>query len=270
MIDQHISPEVAHISKLLQDYSFDVENYQVEAIVASWLQRFDPTWISHAITEALYQGRYKVVSVHQILQLWQRRGQPIRHFNREFESIILGQSLFASNGGYAGGPSKSMRGSKPEAPVTLTDSSSVASPSPEQVETYVSAHDAEETSEENSEPGEVDLTGEIQQPTLWEWPEPDQDPSEYQTDDGLDPTPAKRKFDAQQPTDPEDSIEPDCTPEPGHSAKTNLVVSNFQPVAFEPTFDSSHPEPIQPFVPKSDGSTLHQRLKAVVKGTKES
>jgi hypothetical protein len=37
-----------------------------------------------------------MVSVDYILQLWQRRGAPLRHFNREFESIILGQTLLAS------------------------------------------------------------------------------------------------------------------------------------------------------------------------------
>ncbi|MDB9376454.1 hypothetical protein, partial [Nodularia sphaerocarpa] len=36
----------------------------------------------------LYQGRYKGISVQQILAFWQRRGQVIYHFNMEFERLI--------------------------------------------------------------------------------------------------------------------------------------------------------------------------------------
>lgn len=91
MVRPPASPETTPILQLLSDYSFDVDT-SAEAMVTGWLQRFEPAWVSQAITEALYQGRYKMVSVDHILQLWQRRGQPLRHFNREFESIILGQS----------------------------------------------------------------------------------------------------------------------------------------------------------------------------------
>lgn len=93
MARHRTSPEATPILQLLSDYSFDVEAHGTEAMVTDWLQRFEPVWVSQAITEALYQGRYKMVSVDHILQIWQRRGQPLRHFNREFESIILGQSL---------------------------------------------------------------------------------------------------------------------------------------------------------------------------------
>lgn len=91
MVRPRTSPETTPILQLLSDYSFDVDTC-AEAMVTGWLQQFEPVWVSQAITEALYQGRYKMVSVDHILQLWQRRGQPLRHFNREFESIILGQS----------------------------------------------------------------------------------------------------------------------------------------------------------------------------------
>ncbi len=92
MVRPRTSPEAIPILQLLSDYSFDVDACAAEAMVTGWLQQFEPTWVSQAITEALYQGRYKMVSVDHILQIWQRRGQPLRHFNREFESIILGQS----------------------------------------------------------------------------------------------------------------------------------------------------------------------------------
>jgi hypothetical protein len=86
------------VYQLLEGYSFDTEAYAMDAVIGDWLEQYGPVWVSHAITEALYQGRYKIISIDQILKLWQRRGQPIRHFNREFESIILGQTLLCPTG----------------------------------------------------------------------------------------------------------------------------------------------------------------------------
>jgi len=96
MVNPSLSLAIAPILALLREYSFDIDNYQPEALISQWLDQFGPVWVGHAITEALYQGRYKMVSVDYILQLWQRRGAPLRHFNREFESIILGQTLLAT------------------------------------------------------------------------------------------------------------------------------------------------------------------------------
>jgi|694.fasta_scaffold03189_10 hypothetical protein len=96
MVNPSLSPAIAPLLALLREYSFDIDNYQPEALISEWLDQFGPVWVGHAITEALYQGRYKMVSVDYILQLWHRRGAPLRHFNREFESIILGQTLLAS------------------------------------------------------------------------------------------------------------------------------------------------------------------------------
>ena len=50
--------------------------------------RYPPDWVRLAVVEALYQGRYKVVSVKQILDIWRRRGKIVSHFNREFEAIV--------------------------------------------------------------------------------------------------------------------------------------------------------------------------------------
>ncbi|NJO19488.1 MAG: hypothetical protein HC838_04685, partial [Spirulinaceae cyanobacterium RM2_2_10] len=49
---------------------------------------YHPTWIRAAAIEALYLGRYKAVSVAQILEIWERRGQPTPHFNGDFERLI--------------------------------------------------------------------------------------------------------------------------------------------------------------------------------------
>ncbi|XFA72963.1 hypothetical protein RYO59_001198 [Thermosynechococcaceae cyanobacterium Okahandja] len=74
--------------RLLRQYGFDLDGASVEAILDRWLRHFPPRWIRLALIEALYLGRYKAISVEQILELWQRREQPIYHFNSEFEAII--------------------------------------------------------------------------------------------------------------------------------------------------------------------------------------
>ena len=79
-------------SALLQHYSFDLAGYSTDHLIAGWQQTYSASWIRTAVIEALYQGRYKAVSVEQILLFWLRRGQPLRHFNHEFECIVCNQS----------------------------------------------------------------------------------------------------------------------------------------------------------------------------------
>lgn len=73
---------------LLIHYSFDLSGYSADELVDRWQQEYSGSWLHLAVIEALYQGRYKAVSVQQILKLWQRRGQAIFHFNMEFERLI--------------------------------------------------------------------------------------------------------------------------------------------------------------------------------------
>ncbi|MCP6762489.1 MAG: hypothetical protein NHB32_27890 [Fischerella sp. CENA71] len=73
---------------LLIHYSFDLSGYQANELVHRWQQQFSDSWLHMAVIEALYQGRYKAISVQQILTLWQRRGQAVFHFNMEFERLI--------------------------------------------------------------------------------------------------------------------------------------------------------------------------------------
>ncbi|MBD0336754.1 MAG: hypothetical protein ICV62_14795, partial [Cyanobacteria bacterium Co-bin13] len=84
--------EIEHVCLLLERY-FDLGSYEVDAVMTDWLQQFELTWIQSALVEALYQGRYKILSVDHILRLWGRRGQPLRHYNREFEAMISGQPV---------------------------------------------------------------------------------------------------------------------------------------------------------------------------------
>ena len=82
------SIEAQQAAVLLENYRFELGNYEASQWVTLWLEFYRPSWIRDAVVEALYQGRYKSVSVRQILELWHRRGQPIRHVTYEFEAAI--------------------------------------------------------------------------------------------------------------------------------------------------------------------------------------
>lgn len=67
---------------------FDLAPASAQLLVKKWRHQYPVSWTRAAVTEALYQGRYKPISVEQILAFWQRRGRTIPHFNAEFETII--------------------------------------------------------------------------------------------------------------------------------------------------------------------------------------
>jgi hypothetical protein len=73
---------------LLTHYSFDLSGYSASELIRRWQAHFPIDWLHLAVIEALYQGRYKAVSVQQILNFWQRKGQATYHFNMEFERLI--------------------------------------------------------------------------------------------------------------------------------------------------------------------------------------
>jgi hypothetical protein len=73
---------------LLIHYSFDLSGYSANELVERWQTQYPLNWLHLAVIEALYQGRYKAVSVQQILVFWQRRDQATYHFNMEFERMI--------------------------------------------------------------------------------------------------------------------------------------------------------------------------------------
>lgn len=76
---------------LLVHYSFDLNGYSTSELIDKWKKNYPTNWLHLGVIEALYQGRYKAVSVQQILNLWQRRDQVIYHFNTEFERLICSQ-----------------------------------------------------------------------------------------------------------------------------------------------------------------------------------
>ena len=74
---------------LLQRYSFDLGGYTIANLTRAWSE-FKPEWVRQAVIESLFQGRYKAVSVNQILHLWERKGEPNCRYSREFERLVCG------------------------------------------------------------------------------------------------------------------------------------------------------------------------------------
>lgn len=75
-------------SRLLTYYSYEVGSQAQTSLLERWLDDYSPEWVRLALIESLYRGRYKTISVRGLLADWQRRGQPIYHFNREFEALV--------------------------------------------------------------------------------------------------------------------------------------------------------------------------------------
>lgn len=82
------SMEAQQAAVLLEGYHFELGRHDARQWVSLWLESYRANWIRDAVIEALYQGRYKSISVKQILDMWQRRGQPIRHATHDFEAAV--------------------------------------------------------------------------------------------------------------------------------------------------------------------------------------
>jgi hypothetical protein len=93
MSEQAKDAIAADVAEMMTRYSFDLGGYTLDRWVNQWLQHYPAVWLPGAVIEALYQGRYKAISVWQILDLWRRRGKPLQHFNREFERMVSNRSL---------------------------------------------------------------------------------------------------------------------------------------------------------------------------------
>jgi hypothetical protein len=89
MIEQQSQDSAAAYAEvLLVHYSFELAGYKAEELIGQWLKNYSASWVRLAVIEALYQGRYKSISVEQILAVWSRRGRALYHFNHEFERLI--------------------------------------------------------------------------------------------------------------------------------------------------------------------------------------
>ena len=80
---------VTQTAALLTRYGFELKGYTPLELIEQWLRLYPAKWVRLAVIEALYQGRYKAISVEHILGLWLRRGQPTFHFPYDFERLIF-------------------------------------------------------------------------------------------------------------------------------------------------------------------------------------
>jgi hypothetical protein len=87
--EQSKDPALVNVLALLS-YYFELGDEMPEQLVAQWLEFYPAHWIRLATIEALYRGRYKAVSVTQILEVWQRRTQVLKHFSYDFELLVCG------------------------------------------------------------------------------------------------------------------------------------------------------------------------------------
>ncbi|MEM7796394.1 MAG: hypothetical protein AAF579_18325 [Cyanobacteria bacterium P01_C01_bin.118] len=83
-----IGREAQQAITLIKSFSLELNSYSPESQVLYWLNHYKAAWIRDAVIEAIYQGRYKIISVQHILSIWHRRGQPVRHFTSGFEQVM--------------------------------------------------------------------------------------------------------------------------------------------------------------------------------------
>ncbi|PSB09366.1 hypothetical protein C7B62_13395 [Pleurocapsa sp. CCALA 161] len=79
---------LAQARSLIDSYAFDLGRDHAEKLLEYWLDMYHANWIRLATIEALYLGRYKAISIEQILNVWLRIGTPNPHFTYEFERLI--------------------------------------------------------------------------------------------------------------------------------------------------------------------------------------
>lgn len=161
--DRHFNQAIA----LLEHYSFEIEGRTARDLVGDWAEDLPSEWLRLAVLEALYQGRYKAVSVAQILAIWERKQQPKIHFNGEFERLICdrvwveAEAQAAALAEVAARPAALGEGAEvaiePVPPVRLPDlSSSVPSGEPP-----IASQSTPDGAEDVGEGGEGDEAGDL-------------------------------------------------------------------------------------------------------------
>lgn len=79
---------IAETMALLNYYGFELEGMTAQSVIQQWQALHPVEWIRPAVLEALYRGRYKKISVEEILRVWEKWGEPKLNFNSEFERLI--------------------------------------------------------------------------------------------------------------------------------------------------------------------------------------
>jgi hypothetical protein len=79
---------------LTKYYSFDLGNYTITELILKWSKLYPHQWLPLAVTEAIYQGRLKAISIEQILHIWRKKGGVHYSFNYEFIRLVQPDSNF--------------------------------------------------------------------------------------------------------------------------------------------------------------------------------
>ncbi|MGB2925712.1 MAG: hypothetical protein WBB82_10450 [Limnothrix sp.] len=82
---------IAATVALLNHYGFDLGGQIATDISQQWQQLYPSAWLRNAVLEALYRGRYKKVSVEEILRQWQKKGDSQTNFDSHFEAIMCAE-----------------------------------------------------------------------------------------------------------------------------------------------------------------------------------
>jgi hypothetical protein len=76
---------------VLRAYGFEMDESRLAKTLADWEEHYGREWVMLALVEALHQGRYKLMSIGQILVCWVRRGEPRISFDRDFQRMVLAE-----------------------------------------------------------------------------------------------------------------------------------------------------------------------------------
>ncbi|NJO43456.1 MAG: hypothetical protein HC865_23450 [Cyanobacteria bacterium RU_5_0] len=257
------------VTDLLTRYSFDLGGYTTEQLVDSWLDRYPTQWIRLATIEALYQGRYKAVSVEQLLSLWQRRGRSLHRFNREFERIVCNR-FFSSviDLPTTPAPSSSRIKTRIELPKQPIDPPPIAPAMPATDEPINPFPSLEEMSD-----GRVTASEEPKAPI-----------EAIEMIEAVETVEAVEAIDSPMLNPESDLLAPSsemALPNPDEDLDSSLPPLHRQPVqTFKPVTASdlqplleinwsrstAAKHPIHQFVPQSESSDFHAKLKAVAQG----
>lgn len=231
------------VTDLLKRYSFDLDEALLDRLVEFWLNHYPTQWVRLAVIEALYQGRYKAISVEQILNLWQRRGRVLYHFNHEFERVVCGRF---PNTHYIPAPSQYAASAR-----------SYRKPLPPPVSTP--------------------LEPELPQPiTAASVALPEVAPEPIGASESVPQTDSMAESTAESIALPEPNPEEDAVPAPPSLPKA-AAVDLFTPsdrfeleplVVLSAARSTAHRQPIHQFVPSSESSDFYAKLRAVAQVSK--
>lgn len=274
-------PAILDAVALLNGYGFDMDGFAADYLVSYWAVNHPAHWIRAAIVEALYQGRYRAVSVGQILAVWRRRGQPIPHYTPDFERVVSGRF-----GGFSVATSASATISQS----SVSQSTASQTPTRQNQSTSVFSSDSVFSSESTpDEPGSVDRA--IAPPSESELANSELPPKmpADQSDPSADPSGSDAQLDPQPnpPLDPQPNLQsvppldPQEASELSNVAATNVTATTEDqpdPTGNEDAFGgwgrgSAAQNPIHqyvPIIPRIEASAFYAKLRAVACGGNEA